>query len=133
MELEPEVIAFVEFYIQAGFKAGPAYKLVRPDVTEATSYTEGGKYLRKPEVQQYLKARLEDMKAGADEVVAGLTEIARDQKSTKKERLQALSLLGKVHGIYLDRSEVNVRGELSWREFIQQDGKDDAGNGDTSS
>ena len=127
-EFEPEVIAFVEAYIQAGFKAGPAYRSIHSDITEGSSWTLGSRMLRKVEVQKLLK----EFSVSMGESMALLAIRARDD-SDKQVQIRAIGLALKTHGLLLDRSEVKLKGEISWREFISPDGKNGSGDGNSDS
>jgi hypothetical protein len=115
-ELDPEVIAFVEAYIRAGFNASAAYRSIRRNVQDNTSWTEGSKYLRKPEVQKLL----EEYSISASEALALLAVRARDD-GDKSVQVRAIGLALKAHGLLLDKSEVKVDGQLSWREFVERE------------
>jgi hypothetical protein len=124
-ELDPEVIAFVDAYIRAGFNASAAYRSIRPNVQDNTSWTEGSKYLRKPEVQKLL----EEYSISASEALALLAVRARDD-GDKSVQVRAIGLALKAHVLLLEKSEVSVKGEVSWKQFIAEDGKN--GGSDSS-
>jgi hypothetical protein len=124
MDFEPEEILYVETYLKTWSKS-KAYKAISPNVTKGSAYSLGAEYFKKVEVQCLLRMRLEELKAGPEEVVATITNIHRNGKSNAS-RLRAAELLGRIHGLFIDRQELNVKGTISWAEFIsKQDGDGD--------
>lgn len=97
------------------FSASGAYRLTHPDASTETCYVQGSKYLRKPKIRKMLAARLADSQMSADELKQRLADIARGES---KQALRALELIGKVHGIFIERRELDVKGTLSWKDLI---------------
>src|ERR1044071_1420536 len=78
-EFDPETIKYVETYLRTWSKS-KAYKAISPDVTQGSAYHLGLEYFKKVQVQELLKLRLEELKAGPEEVVATITNIHRHSK-----------------------------------------------------
>ena len=60
-----------------GFNATAAYKKAHPSVKDTTAASNGWKLLRKAEIQEAIKARLDEVHMGADEALKLLSDIAR--------------------------------------------------------
>lgn len=67
---------FVSEYL-LGFNATAAYKKAHPTVKDTTAASNGWKLLRKTEIQEAIKARLDEVHMSADEALKLLSDIAR--------------------------------------------------------
>ena len=123
---------FAEYYIQNGGNATQA--ALDAEYSKKTATQIGAENLTKPYIQKYIKERLAEMDAklvaGSTEVLKLITSVARGEieedtivvmrdktgssvtheptKTTVRNRLQALTLLAKYHGLLdRDRSKEN--------------------------
>lgn len=99
-------------YIESGYKA-----------TKATAHVNSSKLLNNTKIQSYIKYLMEKAEdeaiAKPKEILKFLTQVARgeipDQWSDKpsvKDRMEAVKLLGKRHGLFNDKIEVAVGGKV---------------------
>ena len=118
---------FCDYYIETGNATESAKKA---GYSGKTAYAIGQENLKKPELKTYIQEQLNRMAseriAGATEVREYLTSVMRGESETEevigygggvervtkkpneRERLKAAELLGKTHGIFTDK--VNVEG-----------------------
>lgn len=92
---------FCDYYLvnlnatQAAIKAGYSQK---------TAYSIGEENLRKPEIKDYIKKRMDEKQgkaiASQDEILQILTKIARSQISKESDRIRATELLGKYYNVW---------------------------------
>lgn len=73
------------------------------DLTYTTQY--------KIRVRELARAAISKLRVEADDVLAAVTDIAFDEGTGNKERLRALELLGKHHGLFADTLKVGGAGE----------------------
>lgn len=73
------------------------------DLTYTTQY--------KIRVRELARAAISKLRVEADDVLAAVTDIAFDEGAGNKERLRALELLGKHHGLFADTLKVGGAGE----------------------
>lgn len=103
--------AFVSEYLvdlnatQAAIRAG--YK-------EKNAYQVGSENLRKPQIQSAIQeAREAREKATLYDsawIIAQIAEIAQDPEQAARDRLKALELLGKHHGLWEKREDPEAQG-----------------------
>ncbi|GAP07116.1 phage terminase, small subunit [Anaerolinea thermolimosa] len=117
--------AFVDTYI-AGLlgeklSAPQAYLKVYRTKSLKVAGRESHRILQRPEVKEYIQQKMSELAMSGNEVLVRLAEIARN--GTNTEKLKALELIGKVHGLFTERVDVTSGGEkLSFKEFIQSYG-----------
>lgn len=112
---------------------------IRAGYSERTAYRTGADNLIKPQVKEYISARMEEKEkeliADQDEVLKYLTSVLRGESQSEivvvenvgdfrsearamqkapdeKERLKAAELLGKRYGLYTDRVDLDADTEL---------------------
>ena len=102
---------FVEAYVRLGV-AGKAYAEVYPDAAESTCYANGHRLLKNAEIRQAIDDRQANL---ANElgltrqwVLDGLRAEAVDGDSPAAARIKARELIGKAHGMWVDRAQVDV-------------------------
>ena len=118
---------FCDYYIETT-NATEAAK--RAGYSEKTAYAIGVENLRKPQIEEYIRTRLDQMDkervASADEVLAYLTSVLRCEETEQvlrvsssgaqtiiekepaiKDRNKAAELLGKRYGILTDKLDIN--------------------------
>jgi phage terminase small subunit len=102
---DPKLVAFCEAYLRT-FNASEAYRSTHPGAQANTSWTEGHRTLRKPEVEAYISKRLKKMVMGADEVLARLTRYAsgsmRPFMDVKEDGFAGINLSTDEAKIHLD-------------------------------
>ena len=108
---------------------------IRAGYSEKTAYSIGQENLKKPEIRQFIDARMAEKEkaliADQDEVLRYLTSVLRGESQStelvvegtgdgcseartvlkepsEKDRLKAAELLGKRYGLYTDKAEVEV-------------------------
>lgn len=79
------------------------------DLTYTTQY--------KIRVRELARAAISKLRVEADDVLAAVTDIAFDEGTGNKERLRALELLGKHHGLFADTLKVGGAGEPIKHEY----------------
>ena len=118
---------FCDYYIETT-NATEAAK--RAGYSEKTAYAIGVENLRKPQIEEYIRTRLDQMDkervASAEEVLAYLTSVLRgeeteqvlkgvgegaqrlvDKEPNIKDRIKAAELLAKRHGLLTDKLDIN--------------------------
>jgi phage terminase small subunit len=113
--------AFADYYIETQ-NGTDSYKRAYPNCKkDATARVNASKLLTNPNIQNYIKERLESKEAARianqDEVLSFLTQVMRGEvkdqlglETPVKERNKAAELLGKRYGIWVDKKELS--GEL---------------------
>lgn len=113
---------------------------IRAGYSKKTAYSIGNENLNKPEIDRYIKKRMEEKEAeliaDQDEVLKYLTSVIRGQSRSsvvvvestgdfmsearemekapdEKEKLKAAELLGKRYGIFTDKLEQSVDMDLN--------------------
>jgi phage terminase small subunit len=116
-------IAFCEKYLQ-NFNATKAYQEVYKDASYETANANASSLLREnPEIKEYLKNRLAELVITSNEIVLGITSIARNPEEKTADRLKAYDMLAKINALYLDRMDVTTAGQkVSWEQIIKNEG-----------
>lgn len=113
---------------------------IRAGYSKKTAYSIGTENLNKPELKKYIADRMAEKEAALiadqDEVLKYLTSVMRGETKSEvvvvegsgfgesnartmkkapdeKERLKAAELLGKRYGLYTDKVEAEIDGELN--------------------
>ena len=105
-KLTGKLPAFVEAYVgEARFNATEAARLANYAHPESSSKDN----MQHPAVLEAIEERLEEMRAGANEVLSELTYMAFAREDDgwvrPSDKVRALELLAKFHKIYVDRVE----------------------------
>lgn len=99
--LTPKQQLFVKEYIK-DFNATQA--AIRAGYKEKAAGQTGAENLKKPQIQKAIKeaqdAREAETIYDAKWIIAQIAQIAGNQEETARDRLKALELLGKYHGIW---------------------------------
>lgn len=140
--------AFADYYIELG-NATEAYLKAYPNVKkEATARANGSRLLTNANVKAYIEERMEELKservADQQEVLETLTAILRGDATaatlrsidvgvqkieenmppTMTERIRAAELIGKRHGLWIDRQEVSATVTPVFVDDISGDNND---------
>ena len=87
---------------------------IRAGYSAKTAYSIGCEMLRKPEIQEIIRAKQEEAVKNAevsvDWIVRQCKEIASNVLTKDADKLRALELLGKYLGMFTDR--VEMKGQL---------------------
>lgn len=137
VKLTPKQQRFCEEYL---IDLNATQAAIRSGYSKKTAYSIGTENLKKPEIEKYIKQRLDEKEkaliADQDEVLKYLTSVLRGQsKSTEiviegfgdgstkarkmekepseKDKLKAAELLGKRYGLYTEKVEETVDMELN--------------------
>lgn len=94
--------AFVEAYLANGFNATQA--AITAGYSEKTAYSIGQENLKKPEIAEFVKQRMDAMAMQADEVLARLSDMARGNMSDFVTILSGLP--------YIDLDKAKAQGKL---------------------
>lgn len=145
MKLTEKQRRFADEYIRLG-NVSEAYRNAYPNVKkEASAAAAGSRLLKNVNVKSYIDERLEKLKKEAiaeqDEILQFLTSVVRGKARgtslvglgmgeqaveqvppTLAERTRAAELLGKRHGLWTEKHDVNVTGAV---QFIDDIGMDD--------
>lgn len=83
---------------------------IRAGYSKKTAYSIGNENLKKPELKAYIKQQFDlihnDDIASAEEVMEYLSATMRNKENGERVRLRAAELLGKAHGIFTDKVDV---------------------------
>ncbi|QPQ35911.1 terminase small subunit [Lysinibacillus sp. JNUCC-52] len=140
--------AFADLYIELG-NATEAYLRAYPNVKkEATARANGSRLLTNANVKAYIDERMEELKservADQQEVLETLTAILRGDATaatlrsidvgvqkieenmppTMTERIRAAELIGKRHGLWIDKQEINATVTPVFVDDISGDSND---------
>jgi hypothetical protein len=115
--------AFVNKYLEGltGKKtvsAFEAYMYAYPESSKDAAYADASRLLKNTAVQYEIKQRLSEMAMSANEVLLRLASKARGSED-EKIQLQALELLGKTFGLFLDRTDITSKGDsISLADYL---------------
>jgi hypothetical protein len=116
---EVEVEVYCKKYLET-FSRTEAYKAVHPNCTHDSAVSNGLKYFNYPKIQEYLIEMIRDKVMSSDELRTQLSNIARFSKKDS-DRIRALELIGKTHGLFVDRTDITTKGDkLSWGEYLEK-------------
>jgi len=130
--LTPKQQLFIEAYLGAAKgNATEAARLAGYKGNDVTLCAVGAENLRKPRIAEAVKDRLSENKniLSADEVLEGLSKIARNTNEETKDRIKAYELMGKHHKCFTDKVEhsgeieakvIRVPAKMSAEEWSQQ-------------
>jgi hypothetical protein len=114
-----EVEIYCKKYLETWSKV-TAYLTVHPESTRESALHNITRYHSNPKVIEYLKAMILDKVMGTDEIYSTLSYLARDN-TNKQTQLRALELIGKTHGLFVDRTDITSKGDkLSWGEYLEK-------------
>ncbi len=120
--------AFADAYIELGNATQAA---IKAGYSERTARFIGTENLTKPNIKNYIDERLKEIEdkriADAKEVLEYLTEVLRGKSTSEvfvdgcrtlkrpdeKEKLKAAELLGKRYGLYTEKIEAEIDGEIN--------------------
>lgn len=92
-------------------------------MSNGTAGANASKMLKNPEIQEQIKIFQEtiivDKVMDAEEILKGIQEIATNKANKNTDRLQALNMLGKAQGMFIDRvsNEGNMDVEINLTGF----------------
>lgn len=142
MKLTEKQRRFADEYIRLGNATEAA---LNAGYSKKTARAIGSENLTKPDIKAYIDQRLDELKkesiAEQDEILQFLTSVVRGKARgtslvglgmgeqaveqvppTLAERTRAAELLGKRHGLWTEKHDVNVTGAV---QFIDDIGMDD--------
>ena len=135
--------AFADYYIES-LNASESYKKAYNCINDSTARVEGSKNLAKPNIKSYIDeimaSKNNDRIASQDEILEGLTRIARgleeeevvtitqlgevvrtERTPTNKDKLKAWELLGKRYRMFTDKIEANINEVVTIIDDIGED------------
>ena len=121
---------FVEAYVgEARGNATEAARLAGYKGRDTTLAQVGAENLRKPYIASAIEKRAEEMReaSGAltpEEIHELWGDIARDTQQSTKDRLKASELAAKSQGMFLERLEVDVSGQVDVVAYIPSNGRE---------
>ena len=93
---------------------------IRAGYSKKTARSIGSENLTKPDIKAYIEQQFDlihnDDIASAEEVMEYLSATMRNKENGERVRLRAAELLGKAHGIFTDK--VDVEGAAPQEIFI---------------
>ncbi|NJJ38551.1 terminase small subunit [Paenibacillus apii] len=110
-------IAFADYYIETA-NGAESYKRAYPSCkSDATARTNASKLLTNPNIQNYIKERMEQKDklriASQDEVLSYLTQVMRGEvqdqlgfETSVRDRNNAAELLGKRYALWTEKKEL---------------------------
>lgn len=116
--------AFADYYIETQ-NGAESYRRAYPNCkSDGSARTEASKLLTKPDVQTYIRERMASKEneriASQDEVLEFLTQVMRGEvkdqlglETSVKDRKDAAIQLGKRHGIWIEKQQVDMQGEVT--------------------
>ena len=121
---------FINVYFTLGFNGNKAYKMLRPEVSDATSRSESSKLLAKPHIQHAIEVEnlrikneqdidlgflVKALKGVVYDVQQEFTERdANGRITTKPDRanlIKAVDTLAKLGGLYTQKVDMTTQGE----------------------
>ena len=94
------------FVVEYAIDRNATQAAIRAGYSPRTAYSLGARLLKHAEVANAIaeieKKAVRESQISADQVLAGLAEIATQGK-VESARVRALELLGKYHGLFVDR------------------------------
>ncbi len=103
---------FVEYFVgEASGNASLAAKLAGYAGSNETLRAVGAENLAKPNIAQLCQQRVEDAAMSANDVLKHITDIALATHESARDRLTALSLLGKYHQLFTDNLNLKSNGK----------------------
>ena len=127
-ELTDKQEMFVSYYITS-LDAQDAYMRAF-GVGKNTARSNAYKLVNKPEIKQEIQKRLEEAKAknpyikSAEDVLADLTMIIDNPKSSFNAKIQALELLGKYHKLFTEKTENDTKIHVVVEDFNDEEDED---------
>lgn len=124
-ELTDKQEMFISYYITS-LDAQDAYCRAF-QVGKNTARSNAYKLVNKPEIKAEIQRRLEEAKAknpyikSADEVLADLSMIIDNPKSSYNAKIQALELLGKYHKLFTDKTEKDMKVKIVVEDFNEDE------------
>ena len=110
--LTPKQRKFVEEYVK-DYNAIKAYMRAYPDAAEKTARRNQYKYLKKPEILEYLHQLQEEAVRqagiGPAKILKKLDDIISDPTSTKAEQMKAMELMSKNLGLQTQKVETTAK------------------------
>lgn len=90
--------------------------------------------LKRPQIREAIEARLEEFAMSAKEVLAELTRVAKiqvdDDPRQVKNKVSALAILAKYHGLLIDRVDHTTKGQpLTFAALAELAVNDQSGSG----
>ncbi len=105
--LSPRHRKFAHEYVKNGFVGVQAIMSAGYNMGYNAACVEASRLLRKPKVQQMVDDHIKRHKMSADEVAEELSEVAQTKTPIDAtQKLKALELLTKVHGLITNKSEI---------------------------
>jgi hypothetical protein len=137
---------FVDTWFRMGFNAKLAYKQLKPNVSMATAETEGPAILRKPQIQDYVELKKEQIRLKEEVelswVISQLKNIVYDintndhtvfddegraiNKTDNRTKIEAIKTLIKVAGLdnHQQKIDVTTNGQsLNLKDFLDFKGQ----------
>ena len=113
---------FVEEYLKT-FNATKA--ALAAGYSPKTACAIGWENLRKPEIAEVIKQRLNESAMSADEALMHLASIARGEKGEVRDQIAALQLIGKHHKLFVEKSEVTGAndGPIEFKDASEATGR----------
>ncbi len=117
---------FCEFYVGAARgNATEAARLSGYAGSDETLRAVGAENLTKPHIAALCQQRVTEAALSADKVLSELSAIALDKNEQTRDRIAALSLLGKYHRLFNEKIDIEI--QVDWRSEARKFGltKDD--------
>lgn len=124
-QLTDKQMLFIDYYITS-LDAQDAYMRAF-QVGKNTARSNAYKLVNKPEIKEEIQRRLEEAKAknpyikSAEDVLADLTMIIDNSKSSFNAKIQALELLGKYHKLFTDKTENDTTVKIVVEDFNEDE------------
>jgi phage terminase small subunit len=112
---------FADEYIISGNATDAARKA---GYAEKTARSIGNENLTKPDILTYIKERTAELEskkiATMKEVREFWTETMRSKYNEVKDRLKASEMIARTEGAFIDRQDIEIRGELDVNQRAEQ-------------
>ena len=110
-KLTPKQEAFVKEYL---IDLNATQAAIRSGYKEKNAYAIGAENLKKPQIQKAIQEAKEARERAtiydAAWVLSEIAKLAKDEEITPRDRLKALELLGKHHGLWERREDTESHG-----------------------
>lgn len=84
-----------------------------------TIWQYASEIMKKPNIQEQIR-QLSKSNLTDETITAGLEAIALNEQAKHADRARALELLGKIRGMFIDKSEVSVKTDLIFSDEEQK-------------
>lgn len=115
--MRPKWSAFINYYVQCWNAAQAAREA---GYSEHSAHKQGYKLLQRPEIQEAIKVKIDELAMSADEAILKISEIARSADADR-DKLAALKLMTQIHQMLTEKFDITATvqaGEVNVNEWL---------------